>query len=385
MTVLIALAFMVSFGYAVYQTALSRALTDQAQLKDSLAESTFREHLISLEKIKLEEKNRELLTDTSKDRLAKIDALHAQYLDVIGKIKRNFSVKLDVQEISSQETIWGSLFLSQSFEALGASLTEASAKLDSAYQNYLASLPKQSAPASSQPTVSAYGYSYQTVSNSRGSFGVYLIKMRLDEITVKTVSANENDCLSNCPVKTLAQYVADLGGYAGINGTYFCPPDYSTCSSKTNSYDFPVYNSSISKWLNQGALSWTSIGLVTFVSKAPRFYRYNNLYDKSSVTAGISNFPLLLQNGSVVDSEGEQTSNQKIKGTRGSIGSDGSYIYLTLVTSSTVTDSAYVLQQLGVKDALNLDGGGSSALYVSGSYKVGPGRQLPNAVILIKN
>lgn len=385
---LVGLAFIATFAYAVYQTALSqKALTGQNKLQDSLAESTYREHLIALEKLKLQEVNRELLTDASKERLAKIDALYAQYQDVMGKIKRNFSVKLDVTAISSQETVWGSLFISQSFESLQTNLTDAASKLDASYQTYLAGLPKPAAtpsPTTGQST-SAYGYSYQTVTNSRGSFGVYLVKMRLDEVTVKTVTANENDCLNNCPVKPLAQYVADLGGYGGINGTYFCPPDYSSCSGKTNSYDFPVYNSGLSKWLNPGALSWTSIGLTTFVGKTPRFYRYNNLYDKSSVTAGISNFPLLLQNGSVIDSESEQTSNQKIKGTRGSIGSDGVYIYLALVASSSVTDSAYVLQSLGVKDALNLDGGGSSALYISGSYKVGPGRQLPNAVVLIKN
>jgi len=54
-----------------------------------------------------------------------------------------------------------------------------------------------------------------------------------------------------------------------------------------------------------------------------------------------------------------------------------------LVTNASVTDSAYALQALGVKDALNLDGGGTSALYISGSYKVGPGRLLPNAVVLV--
>lgn len=384
---LVALSFIATFVYAVYQTRLSQsALTGQNKLQESLAESTYREHLIALEKLKLQEVNRELLTDASKERLAKIDALYAQYQDVVGKIKRNFSVKLDVTEVSSLESIWGSLFLSQSFESLQASLTDAASKLDASYQIYLAGLPKPVAtPSPTSQAGSAYGYSFQTVTNSRGTFGVYFIKMSLNEVTVKTVSANENDCLNNCPVKPLAQYISDLGGYAGINGTYFCPPDYSSCAGKTNSYDFPVYNSDLSRWLNQGALSWTSIGLATFSGKTPRFYRYNNLYDKSSVTASISNFPLLLQNGAVIDSESEQTSNQKIKGTRGSIGSDGVYIYLALVVSSSVTDSAYVLQQLGVKDALNLDGGGSSALYVSGSYKVGPGRQLPNAVVLIKN
>jgi len=38
-----------------------------------------------------------------------------------------------------------------------------------------------------------------------------------------------------------------------------------------------------------------------------------------------------------------------------------------------------------VRDALNLDGGGTSAMYAGGAYKVGPGRLLPNAVLLIKS
>jgi len=43
-----------------------------------------------------------------------------------------------------------------------------------------------------------------------------------------------------------------------------------------------------------------------------------------------------------------------------------------------------VLQALGVKDALNLDGGGTAAMWIDGHYTVGPGRLLPNAVLLTK-
>jgi exopolysaccharide biosynthesis protein len=49
-----------------------------------------------------------------------------------------------------------------------------------------------------------------------------------------------------------------------------------------------------------------------------------------------------------------------------------------------VTESAYVLQALGARDAINLDGGGTSAMYLGGSYRVGPGRLLPNAIVLTK-
>ena len=63
---------------------------------------------------------------------------------------------------------------------------------------------------------------------------------------------------------------------------------------------------------------------------------------------------------------------------------DGTYIYLVVVTNATVTDTAYVMQALGARDALNLDGGGTAALWIGGGYKVGPGRLLPNAIVLTK-
>ena len=69
---------------------------------------------------------------------------------------------------------------------------------------------------------------------------------------------------------------------------------------------------------------------------------------------------------------------------QGAVGVDGTYIYLVIVTNATVTDSAYVMQALGARDALNLDGGGTAAMWIGGQYTVGPGRLLPNAVLLTK-
>jgi exopolysaccharide biosynthesis protein len=95
-------------------------------------------------------------------------------------------------------------------------------------------------------------------------------------------------------------------------------------------------------------------------------------------------FPLLLQNGAIVDSEFEQTAVQMTRGTKGSIGVDGTHLYLAIVTNATVTDAAYVMQAIGARDALNLDGGGTAAMWIGGSYMVGPGRLLPNAIVLTK-
>lgn len=47
-----------------------------------------------------------------------------------------------------------------------------------------------------------------------------------------------------------------------------------------------------------------------------------------------------------------------------------------------MTESAYVLQGLGVRDAINVDGGGTSAMYVDGAYTVAP-RRLPRTAIVL--
>jgi hypothetical protein len=233
----------------------------------------------------------------------------------------------------------------------------------------------------------ALGFSNLNVELPRGTFGVYLIKERLADVTVRTVTATTVDC-SACPAKPLADYITQWGGYAGMNGTYLCPPDYPACAGKVNSFDYAVYHSYLGKWINSQNLNSLN-GMATFNGKTPKFYRRSYEYARTAagapaVTAGISNYPLLLAAGAVVDSEAEQADYQKQKGTKGSIGTDGTNVFLALVTNASVTDSAYVLQALGVKDALNVDGGGTSAMYIGGSYKVGPGRLLPNAILLTK-
>lgn len=236
-----------------------------------------------------------------------------------------------------------------------------------------------------QPLVDTpVGYSYQTVTIPRGTFGVYLMKQPLSQVTIKTVTMNTEDCEANCPVQPLVEHLNQAGAFAGMNGTYLCPPDYSWCAGKVNSYDYAVYNSSLGKWLNQYALVSPTNSLVTITGKTLRFYRHTYDYDRGPVDAAISNFPMLLLGAGVVDTEAEQADYQKQRGTKGSIGTDGTYLYLALVPGASVTDSAYVLQALGVLDAMNLDGGGTSAMFIDREYKAGPGRLLPNAVVLTR-
>jgi len=233
------------------------------------------------------------------------------------------------------------------------------------------------------------GYNFVSVTVARGTFGVHLIKERLSDVTVRTITANTGVCRQDCPAKPLAAYVAESRAYAGINGTYLCPPDYAECAGKVNTFDYAVYNSDLVDWINRPALI-TQNGLVTFAGHLPTFYRRSHVFgqdrvlSRAPITAGLTMYPLLVQAGVVIDSEREQNAVQMQRTTKGAIGADAIFLYLVLINNATVTDSAYVLQALGVRDALNLDGGGTSAMWIGGSYKVGPGRLLPNAILLTK-
>lgn len=357
----------------------------QENLKNSIDVSLYEDHLelsqqISLlsEADSLKTQIEELSSIKDNQDYQKIQDIYKSYGTFISSLDRNIKVKLDTKEYEGSVSRWGEMLIKKDLDNLKVEIDTSISELNEAHKKYLANIPKP------VETKVSGGGNYMTVDTDRGKFGVYLIKVALSDVKVITASANGDDCKDNCPTKSLADHVKDNGGFAGINGAYFCPPDYSSCSGKVNSSDYAFYRSSSDKWLNKGALSWGDTGLATFNGSSAKFYKKSSDYGGGSVTAGISNYPTLLNDGNVVINEGKLTSYQKdVKGARGVIGVNDSDIYLAIVSNATVVDAAYVMKALGAKDALNLDGGGSSALYLNGSYLVGPGRSLPNAVVLI--
>ncbi len=201
--------------------------------------------------------------------------------------------------------------------------------------------------------------------------------------TIVTDSANDDDCSNNCPVKPLAQYISENGGRAGINGTYFCPPDYASCGGKVNTYDFPVWNNRKKKWMRADTLFWNGRGMMVFRSGSVQFFPCAACVGApSDITGGIVNYPSLIAGGNTVLDEGSLTDHLRVtKGTRSGIGFGSGKIFLVVARSANMGDMVNIFKALGATDALNLDGGGSSALF-NGGYKAGPGRNLPNAVIV---
>jgi len=223
------------------------------------------------------------------------------------------------------------------------------------------------------------GYSRITVKTERGNFTASVVSIDMAGVRMVTDTANEDNCTTDCPVRSLADYVTSSGGFAGINGSYFCPETYPDCADKKNSFDFPVYNSRLSKWINNDKLFWNSRSMVYYDGGIMHFQRDANSFS-GSLSAGVVNYPGLLDGGNVIVDEGSLSEKQATKGTKGGIGIRGNTVYLIIASGVNMADFAHVFKSLGADSAMNLDGGGSSALWFGG-YKVGPGRSLPNAVI----
>jgi len=229
--------------------------------------------------------------------------------------------------------------------------------------------------------ISSEGYVRYNVQTDVGVFNADTLVVDLNKVQVVTDTANDSDCKSDCPLLSLASFVSRNGGFAGINGTYYCPPEYSDCGEKKNSFDFPVYNTRLGKWINKKNLSWDNRALITFSGNSARFYKYEKDYGGGSVSAGITMVPGLLQDGSVIVGSYKLEPKETIKSTRSSIGFNGSRVYAIVGRGANNYDMAYIHKAVGSKYALALDGGGSINFMYNGTYYAGPGRAQANSII----
>jgi exopolysaccharide biosynthesis protein len=71
----------------------------------------------------------------------------------------------------------------------------------------------------------------------------------------------------------------------------------------------------------------------------------------------------------------------KQKLVRNALGYKDGVLYLAIVQQATVQELAEVMKAIGVEYALNLDGGYSKAMFYNDEYMVGPGRNIPNAIV----
>lgn len=238
----------------------------------------------------------------------------------------------------------------------------------------------ENVPVSNSPPGS--GYSRQQVQTDVGTFMVSIITADLNSTRVIVDTASGSDCSNDCPVLSLGDYVGRNGAFAGVNGSYFCPASYPSCTGKTNSFDTLLMNKD-KKYFNSGNNVYSTVPAVIFSGNSARFVGRSLEWGRDTgVDAVLANHPLLVSGGNVVFG-GDGDPKKGSRAGRSFVGASGGTAYIGVVHSATVAESARVLQKMGIQSALNLDSGGSTALWSSG-YKVGPGRNLPNVLLFVR-
>lgn len=248
------------------------------------------------------------------------------------------------------------------------------------------------------------GVYQKNVATDLGTFTVdYLtFDRKKPSLKMMTDTGTNGDCTTNCAVYPLETYVKRRSGYAGSHGTYFCPTEYATCAGQTNYYFYPVFNSFTGVMVNSERIKYTAEPIVLFdTTNISYFYpetrKFKSLTDLKAqlvvdasfkkgsgvLRAAVSNGPALVVNKvNVLDPSLLDTKQATVTSYRGALGWKGDIIYLVVVRGATVIDSAAVMAGLGLDYALNLDGGGTTALYQGNRYLLGPGRNLPNALVI---
>ncbi len=338
--------------------------------KSELTEMKNRDEYKINEELKTEIDNIESTFETTVDAYENMVDLKPKVKDT-AKLEKLFAATLSyISEFNYASA-------SASLEKLNSQITKIEQELAqaAAVQKIPADVPESSTPPGS-------GYSRQKVTTSAGTFLVSIISADLSSTRVIVDTAAESDCSNNCPVKSLAEYVSENGAYAGVNGTYFCPEDYPSCAGKTNTFDLLVmnknktyFNSDNNVYSNNPAVIFGD-NYIRFVSSASQWGR------DTSVNGVISNFPLLVFNNQVVFS-GDGDPKKGSKGNRSFVANQENKVYIGVVHNVTVAESALVMKALGMQNAMNLDNGGSTALW-HGGYKVGPGRSLPNVILFLR-
>jgi hypothetical protein len=235
-------------------------------------------------------------------------------------------------------------------------------------------------PANNTPPDS--GYRRQAVETDVGTFVVDVVAADLGSTRVVVETASGGDCRDNCPVDSLASFVGKAGGFAGINGPYFCPAEYPACAGKTNSFDTLLMNKN-KTYFNSENNVYSTVPAAIFSGSA-RFVGASSEWGRDTgVDSVIASQPMLLSGGEIRFG-GDGDPKKGSRGSRSFIGSKGNKVYIGVVRGATVAEVARVLKVMGLDNALNLDSGGSTAMMANGRYVAGPGRNTPFGIVLVR-
>jgi exopolysaccharide biosynthesis protein len=354
--------------------------TDKQRLESDLATT---KKLLSEAEAQIEVLKNEDLRKTNQQVREEIANLKATYTRAYNTYKEVLSIRDRAGRFGPLESIFATILNNLAKDDLKSAetnlkkLADDIAKEDARLATVVtiaANVPEiQAAPGS--------GYRRQKVVIDGNAYQVDVIAADLASTRVIVDTASDSTCRQDCPVLPLATYVSRSGAYAGVNGTYFCPETYPECADRKNTFDYLVMNKN-KVYFNSDMNVYSNVPAVIFSGSSVRYVGQALEWGRDTgADAVISNRPLLVLGKNI--SLGATEAKENIKGNRSFVGNTGSTAYIGVVRSATLAEAAKVLQAMGVENALNLDNGGSTALW-SGGYKIGPGRNLPNVILFVR-
>jgi exopolysaccharide biosynthesis protein len=197
---------------------------------------------------------------------------------------------------------------------------------------------------------------------------------------------------------TLRSLIENGRGVAGINGAYFIPRDYTGKADSTNTVRIMNHDGlSYSKYYPDTGIN----AIFGFDSTNLPVLIQNNVYGERSLRdnynsgmilslrSGIANFPILLANSINLipryDALGMITDKMKIRSTKSFIcRTMNNDVKMGTIEKISMVDVPSLIRQFGCVDAINLDNGGSLAMYASSKYIVGPGRNIMDAFVIVR-
>jgi len=373
-TILIVLSFILLI--ISYQSTIRDASTKNADLEKKIKN-------LSSELTKLKNEDQYKVNEQLKKNIKNIEITYKESLGIYNRITdlRAQSVKtaeLDKQFAKVLDSLsdlnYGSASsdlktLTASIEKEEESLKAVAGPVGQQTTEQIANVPVNNSPP-------AGGYSQQKVSTEKGEFLVSVVAADLNSTRVLVDTASDGDCRDNCPVLPLATYVGRNGAFAGINGSYFCPSDYPSCAGKVNSFDTLLMNKN-KVYVNSDNNVYSSVPLVYFSGSSMGVRGRSSDWGRDTGVDSVIAMQTLLVSG------GNPTGAIGGKSAKTFIGTKGSTVYIGVVYNATFNEAGIVLKTMGIDNALNLDQGGSTALW-HGGYKAGPGRNLPNAVVFVR-
>lgn len=332
---------------------------------------------------KLENEDQKVINDQLEEKQKQIEKSYAQSVSLYERMLDLDEKGVNISKIQAELAKTFSLLSKSDLDQANQSLTTL-AKLIADEEEKIKIKTALAVPTTTVTSTQApgSGYARQNVETEIGTFVVSLVAGDLATTRVIVDTASGGDCGNDCPVLSVSDYVSRNGGYAGINGSYFCPASYPTCAGKTNTFDLlamnkdKVYlNSDNNVYSNNPGVIFGS-GYIRFVSAVSQWGR------DTGIDGMLSNYPLLVSGGEIRFA-GDGDPKKGSKGNRSFVANKGNTVYIGVVHGATVAESAWALKTLGMENGLNLDDGGSTALW-SGGYKVGPGRNIPNAIVFVR-